>query len=151
VSAEEVITSGTVELPPAPVPVGCYVPCVRTGNLLFLSGALPMDGDCLTHKGKVGREYSIDEGALAARQCVLNLLAVLRREVGNLDRILRVVSLTGYVNAVEDFEEAAAVMNGASDLVVTVFGDAGRHSRAAVAVSGLPKGAAVEVAGVFSL
>ena len=150
-SAEKVLDSGEFSLPPAPNPVGSYVPFVRTGNLIFVSGALPLNSEGLTHKGKVGRDYSVEEGAVAAKQCALNLVAVLRSAVGNLDRIGRVVSLTGYINSVEDFEEAAAVMNGASDTIVKIFGDTGRHSRAAVSVNGLPKGAAVEVAGVFEL
>lgn len=150
-SAEETLRSGAISLPPAPSPVGSYVPFVRTGNLLFLSGALPLNADGLTHKGKVGRDYSVEEGAVAARQCALNLVAVLRSNLGNLDRIGRVVSLTGFINSVEDFEDAAAVMNGASDLIVEIFGEKGRHSRAAVSVNGLPKGAAVEVAGVFEV
>ncbi len=150
-TAEKQIESGQVVLPPAPKPVGSYVPCLRTGNLLFLSGALPLNADGLTHKGKIGRDFTVEEGAAAARQCAMNLVAALRDSLGNLDRVGRVVSLTGYVNSVEDFEDAAAVMNGASDFIVGLFGDQGRHSRAAVSVSGLPKGAAVEVAGVFEL
>tara|TARA_R100000027_G_scaffold67712_1_gene68083 strand:- start:2295 stop:2753 length:459 start_codon:yes stop_codon:yes gene_type:complete len=150
-SAEQVLKTGEVVLPPAPKPVGSYVPCVRTGNLIFLSGALPLSAEGLTHVGKVGRDFSVEEAAIAARQCALNLVAVLRDTLGNLDRIGRVVSLTGYVNAVDDFADAAAVMNGASDLIVKIFGDVGLHSRAAVSVNGLPKGAAVEVAGIFEL
>ena len=148
-SAEKNLES--VTLPAAAEPVGSYVPVVRSGNLLFVSGALPLGPGGLTHRGKVGRDFDVAAGAAAARQCALNLLAVLRAQIGNLDRIGRVVSLTGYVNAVEDFEDAAAVMNGASDLIVEIFGEKGLHSRAAVSVSGLPKGAAVEVAGVFEL
>lgn len=150
-SAEDILRSGQVQLPSPPKPVGTYVPLVRTGNLLFLSGALPLGAEGLTHKGKVGRDFSVEEGAAAARQCALNLIAALRNNVGNLDRVGRVVSLTGYVNSVDDFEDAAAVMNGASDIVVEIFGQRGLHSRAAVSVSGLPKGAAVEVAGIFEL
>jgi len=150
-SVENLIASGGLVLPEAPKPVGSYVPCVRTGNLIFVSGALPLGPDGLTHKGKVGRDFSVEEGALGAKQCALNLIAMLRDRVGSLDRIGRVVSLNGYVNAIDDFEEAATVMNGASDLIVEAFGDIGLHSRAAIAVNGLPKGAAVEVAGIFEL
>ena len=150
-SAEEMIASGDLELPPVPQPVGSYVPCVRTGNLIYLSGALPLGPDGLAFKGKIGREFTAEEGNKAAQLCAKNLLAVLRDALGNLDRVGRVVSLTGFVNAVEDFEDAAAVMNGASDLMKEVFGERGLHSRAAVSVSGLPKGAAVEVAGIFEL
>lgn len=149
-SAEE--TARSLGLPRPPRPVGAYAPVVRSGNLLHLSGALPFDGEGgLTHAGKVGREFSVEEGAAAARQCGLNLLAVAREHLGNLDRVGRVVSLTGYVNAPEDFEEAAAVLNGASELMGEVFGERGVHARAAVAVAGLPKGAAVEVSAVLEL
>lgn len=140
-----------VGLPDPPVPVGSYRPVVRAGNLLFVSGQLPLGSAGLTHRGKVGRDFDVGEGAAAARQCALNLLAVLRGEVGNLDRIGRVVKLEGFVNAVDDFEDAAAVMNGASDLMLEIFGDAGIHARAAVCANALPKGAAVEVAAVFEL
>jgi len=138
-------------LPEPATPVGSYVPVVRSGDLLFVSGQLPLSASGLTHYGKVGRDFSVEEGNRAARQCGLNLLAVVRAETGSLDRILRVVKLEGFVNATEDFEEAAAVINGASDLMAEVFGEAGTHARAAVSVGGLPKGAAVEVAGVFQL
>ncbi|MGE9289929.1 MAG: RidA family protein [Puniceicoccales bacterium] len=150
-SAEKILEIEGIELPPAPTPVGSYVPFIRTGNLIYVSGALPLDAGGLTHKGKVGRDYTVEEAALAASQCALNLVAVLRNALGNLDRIGRVVSLTGFINSVDDFEDAAAVMNGASDMIVKIFGEKGRHSRAAVSVNGLPKGAAVEVAGVFEL
>jgi len=140
-----------LDLPPPANPVGSYVPVVRSGELLFVSGQLPLAVSGLTHAGKVGRDFSVEEGKAAARQCALNLLAVVRSELGSLERVRRVVKLEGFVNAVEDFEDAAAVINGASDLMAEVFGEAGRHARAAVSVGGLPKGAAVEVAGVFLL
>ncbi len=148
-SVESII--GKFDLPPPATPVGSYVPVVRSDRLVFVSGQLPLGPSGLTHAGKVGREFSVEEGNAAARQCALNLLAVLRAELGSLDRIARVVKLDGFVNAVEDFEEAASVINGASDLMVEVFGEAGKHARAAVSVGGLPKEAAVEIAGVFEL
>lgn len=148
-SAESAIEG--LQLPPPAKPVGSYVPMVRSGNRLFVSGQLPLGSEGLTHTGKVGRDFSVEEGNIAARQCGLNLLAILRSELGSLDRIGRVVKLEGFVNSVEDFTDAAAVMNGASDLMVEVFGNRGKHARAAVSVNGLPKGAAVEVAGIFEL
>lgn len=139
------------KLPPAPSPVGSYVPVVQTGSLLFLSGVLPLDENGLTHKGKVGQDFSIEQGADAARQCALNAIAILRQHLGDLDKVQRIVSLTGYINGVDGFEDAAAVMNGASDLIRDLFGEKGAHARAAVSVNGLPKGAAVEVATIVEV
>ncbi|MEM0967231.1 MAG: RidA family protein [Verrucomicrobiota bacterium] len=148
-SAEDTLLQSGIQLPPAPKPVGSYVPVVQTGDLLFLSGALPLCAEGLTHVGKVGRDFSISEAAQAARQCAMNLVALLRGHLGSLDKVDRAVSLTGFVNGVDDFSDAAAVMNGASDFILEIFGSAGLHTRAAVSVNGLPKGAAVEVTGVF--
>jgi len=150
-STEKKLKELQIKLPPAPRPVGSYVPAVRAGSLLFLSGALPLDENGLTHKGKVGQNFTIEQAALAARQCGLNLIALMRQELGDLDQVHRVVSLTGYINGVDGFEDAAAVMNGASDLVSELFGDKGAHARAAVSVNGLPKGAAVEVAAIIEI
>jgi len=132
-------------LPPPPAAAGSYVPSVRSGSLLYCSGTLPMVDGKLTHAGPVGREQTVQSGAKAAENCALNTLANVKAALGSLDRVARVVFVSGFVNAVDGFADSPAVINGASDLFVKVFGEAGRHARAAVAVNGLPKGATAEV------
>jgi enamine deaminase RidA (YjgF/YER057c/UK114 family) len=134
-----------LELPPAPKPVGAYVPAVRTGNLLFVSGQLPMRGGELIVKGRLGDEVSIDQARECARQAALNALAAVAAEAGGLDRVARVVRLVGYVASAPGFTDQAKVMNAASELVADVFGEAGRHARAAVGAAELPLGAPVEL------
>jgi enamine deaminase RidA (YjgF/YER057c/UK114 family) len=134
-----------ITLPGSPVAAGNYVASVRTGNLLFLSGTIcAMDGK-LTHTGQLGAEHSIDSGYEAAQVCALNALANIKAALGSLDEVARVVQLNGFVNAVSGFSDSPAVINGASDLFVKVFGEAGRHARAAVAVAGLPRNSTVEI------
>lgn len=139
------LTALGLTLPEASPPKGNYVAAVQTGSLVFVSGSICMVDGKMTHVGKVGREHSVESGYEAARVCLLNSLAVLEGHLGSLDRIRRVVSLSGFVNGVEGFAESPKVINGASDLLVEIFGDVGRHSRAAVAVSGLPLDSAVEL------
>jgi len=134
-----------LELPPAPKPVGAYVPAVRTGTLLFVSGQLPMRGGELIVKGRLGDEVSIDQARECARQCALNALAAVAAEAGGLDRVARVVRLVGYVASAPGFTDQAKVVNAASELVADVFGAAGRHARAAVGAAELPLGAPVEL------
>ena len=134
-----------IALPAAPNPVANYVPSVIAGNLLFISGQISKAADGSIAQGRLGAELNIAQGSAAARLCALNLLAQAKAAVGELDRIAHVVKLTGFVNASPDFTDHPQVMNGASDLMVEVFGDKGRHARAAVGVSGLPMGCAVEV------
>jgi enamine deaminase RidA (YjgF/YER057c/UK114 family) len=140
-----------IALPQPPAAAGSYVPTVRSGNLLFCAGTLPMADGRLTHSGQVGREQTVEAGARAAEACALNTLANVRAALGSLDRVARVVFVTGYVNAVDGFADSPAVINGASDLLVKVFGDCGRHARAAVAVNGLPRGATAEIQAVFEV
>jgi len=140
-----------INLPTPPAAAGNYVPAVRTGNLLFLSGVICLRDGKMTHAGQVGREQTVATGAEAARVCALNLLANIRAAAGSLDAVKRVVSITGFVNSTPGFAESPAVLNGASDLLVSVFGDAGRHARAAVGVSGLPRNTTVEIAAVVEL
>jgi enamine deaminase RidA (YjgF/YER057c/UK114 family) len=132
-------------LPEIPAAIANYVPAVRSGRLVFLAGQIARgpDGKFLT--GKVGRDRTEAEGAAAARVCALQLLAVLKAEVGELSRVKRIVRVGGFVNCTEDFTAQPKVINGASDLLVAVFGDAGKHARAAVGVNALPAGAPVEV------
>lgn len=138
-------------LPEPPAAAGSYVPTVRTGNLVYCAGTLPMRDGMLTHSGKVGREQSVESAAKAAELCALNTLANLRAALGSLDRVARIVFVSGYVNAVDGFAESPAVINGASDLFLSVFGEAGRHARAAVAVNGLPRGATAEIQAVVEV
>ena len=141
-----------IELPNAAAPMANYVPAVRVGNLLFVSGQICQWNGERRHVGKLGAEISVADGQQAARLCGLNLLAQTKRFLdGDLDRVVRVVRLGGFVNAVPGFTEQPQVVNGASDLMVEVFGDAGRHARAAVGVGSLPGGAAVEVDAVFEV
>jgi enamine deaminase RidA (YjgF/YER057c/UK114 family) len=134
-----------IALPGPPAAAGNYVPSVRTGNLLFLSGTIcAMDGK-LTHTGQLGAEHSVESGYEAAQVCALNSLAAIKAALGSLDGVARIVLVSGFVNAVAGFSESPAVINGASDLFVKIFGDAGRHSRAAVAVAGLPRNSTVEI------
>ena len=134
-----------LSLPKPAAPVGSYLPCVRAGDLLFVSGQLPLGDGVLTARGKVGSAVSLEQGQEAARQAVLNALAQVAAEAGGLERVARVVRVGVYVNSAAGFTEQARVANGASDLLVGIFGEAGRHARAAVGVSDLPLDAAVEV------
>jgi enamine deaminase RidA (YjgF/YER057c/UK114 family) len=126
-------------------PVGSYVPTVQTGNLLYVSGQIPTREDGTRPVGKLGDDVSVEEGYEAARLCAVALLAQVKAALGSLDRVARVVKVNGYVNATPDFVQPPAVVNGASDLLVAVFGDAGKHARAAVGVAALPAGVPVEV------
>jgi enamine deaminase RidA (YjgF/YER057c/UK114 family) len=141
-----------IELPNAASPLANYVPAVRTGNLLVVSGQVCQWNGERRYVGKLGAEISLEDGKAAARLCALNLLAQAKRALeGDLDRIRRVVRLGGFVNAVPGFTEQPQVVNGASDLMVEVFGEAGRHARAAVGVGSLPGGVAVEVEAMFEV
>ena len=140
-----------LELPPAPSPVANYVPYLIAGNILFISGQISKAGDGTLLSGRVGDTLSIEDGIAAAKVCALNVLAQAQAALGDLDRVAQVMRLTGFVNAGPDFTDHPKVINGASDLMVAVLGDKGRHTRAAVGVSGLPAGAAVEVDAIFSV
>lgn len=132
-------------LPTPPAAAGSYVPTVRTGNLLFCAGTIAMLNGQMTHSGQVGKEQTLEAGKKAAEVCALNTLANIKAALGSLDRVARIVMVNGFVNAVDGFADSPAIINGASDLFVKVFGDAGRHARAAVAVNGLPRGSTTEV------
>lgn len=134
-----------ITLPVTPAPVANYVPAVRTGNLVFLAGAVARAPDGQPVTGKLGREISEAGGAALARQCAIQLLAALQAEVGDLAKVKRIVRVGGFVNGTDDFTGQSRVINGASDLLVAVFGDAGKHARTSVGVNALPFGAAVEV------
>ena len=134
-----------IVLPAAPNPVANYVPSCVAGNLLFISGQISRDADGTVTKGRLGAELTVEQGRAAARLAALNVLAQVKAALGELDRVAQVVRLTGFVSATPEFTDHPQVVNGASDLMVEVLGDKGRHTRAAVGVSSLPMGCAVEV------
>lgn len=150
-SIEAKLASLGITLPDAPAPAANYVPFVRTGDLLFVSGQISNDDNGLI-TGKLGDDMSVEDGAAAARRCAINLLAQVRAACdGDLDRLVRVVKLTGFVNSTADFTQQPQVINGASDFLVEALGDAGRHSRSAVSAAALPLGVAVEIEGIFQI
>jgi enamine deaminase RidA (YjgF/YER057c/UK114 family) len=139
-------------LPQAATPVANYVPYVITGNLVFISGQGPMGPKGVEFTGKLGRDLDVDQGKAAARLTALNVIAQLKNAVeGDLDRVKRVVKLLGFVNSTPDFNQQPFVINGASDVMVEVFGDAGRHARSAVSAPSLPVDIAVEVEAIFEI
>lgn len=139
-----------ITLPDAPAPAANYVPFVRTGNQIFVSGQVSAGPDGFI-KGKLGADMSVEEGAAAARRCGLALIAQARAAVGDLDKVKRVVKLVGFVNSTVDFTDQPKVVNGCSDLMVEVFGEAGRHARSAVSAASLPFGVAVEIEAIFEV
>ncbi len=145
VEIEKKIESLGLELPETPKPVASYIPAVHSGNLVFTSGQLPIIKGELKARGKIGSDLTVEEGYECARVAALNCLAALKSVVGELDRVRRVVRVTGFINSAPGFEEQPKVMNGASDLLVEIFGDKGKHSRLAIGTSELPLGSPVEV------
>lgn len=141
-----------ITLPDTPAPAGNYVPAVRSGNLLFIAGQIPVEDGQPRFVGKLGREFGVEEGQKAARLCALNIFAQTNRALdGALDRVVRCVRVCGFVNSTPEFIDQPQVVNGASDFIVAVLGDAGRHARAAVGCSSLPRGVAVEIEAVFEV
>lgn len=140
-----------VTLPDAPAPAANYVPWIRTGDIVYVSGQVSMEnGKLIT--GKLGDDMEVDAGAAAAQVCAINLLAQVKAACGgDLDNLVRVVKLTGFVNSTSGFTDQPRVVNGASDFLVNILGDAGRHTRSAVSAASLPFGAAVEIEGVFEV
>ena len=143
--AEERLQELGIELPDAPAPIASYVPVVVTGNLAFVSGQVASAEGTPMWTGKLGQDVDIETGAEAARRCALQLLAALKSEIGSLNAVRRIVKLTVFVASAESFTDQPKVANGASDLFVMLFGEAGPHARAAVGVAELPLGAPVEV------
>ena len=138
-------------LPEAPAPLGAYVPCVRAGSLLFLSGILPLREGKLTRAGRVGESVQLGEAQEDARQIVINALSIVRAYLGSLGKVSRCVKLTGYVASAPDFTEQPKVLNAASDLLRDVFGDPGRHARVAVGVPVLPLNSPLEIDFIFEV
>lgn len=140
-----------VTLPDAPAPAANYVPFVKTGNLLFVSGQISANGDGFI-TGKLGADMDADAGAVAAKACAISLLAQLKAGCdGDIDRLVRVVKLVGFVNSTPDFGDQPKVVNGCSDFMVEALGDKGRHSRSAVSAASLPFGVAVEIEAIFEI
>jgi enamine deaminase RidA (YjgF/YER057c/UK114 family) len=151
-SIEKRLSSLGVTLPTPASPVANYVPFVRSGNMLVVSGQLCFGPDGkLVAKGHLGAGVSIEDGQKAARACAVNILAQLKAALGDLDKVVRVVRLGGFINSAPGFTDGPKVMNGASDLMVEVFGDKGRHARSTVGVAALPADAATEVEGLFEV
>ena len=141
-----------IDLPAPPAPVASYVPYVVSGNLVFISGQVTLSADGLKYVGKVGADISLEDGKAAARLCAVNVIAQVKAACGgDLDRVKRCVKVGVFVNATPDFTQHPEVANGASDLFQEVFGDAGKHSRAAVGAGSLPRGVAAEVEAVFEI
>jgi enamine deaminase RidA (YjgF/YER057c/UK114 family) len=149
---EKKLASLGIALPAAASPVANYVPFTRSGNLLIISGQICFGADGkLAAKGQLGGGVSVEDGQKAARACAINLLAQVKAAIGNLDKINRVLRLGGFINSAPGFSDGPKVMNGASDLMVEVFGDKGRHARTTVGVSALSVDAAIEVEGLFEV
>ena len=148
---EEKLKELSIDLPGVPKPLGSYVPFVKTGNLVYLSGMLPLQNGTLLKTGRVGETVSLDDAVLCARTAAVNALAVLKSAIGSLENVQRCVKMTGFVASSADFTDQPKVMNGASDLLFQVFGEAGRHARAAVGVNILPMNSPVEVEFIFEV
>jgi enamine deaminase RidA (YjgF/YER057c/UK114 family) len=148
---EERLQELGVSLPAPATPVAAYVPCVRTGDLVYVSGQVPMVDGKPSHLGHLGDDVDLEAGRAAARTCAVNVLAALKAELGELSRVRRVVKVTGFVASTADFTDHPKVVNAASELFGDVFGDAGRHARAAVGVSALPLGVPVEVEAIVEV
>ena len=148
---EEKLDSLGIELPEMAQPLGSYVPFLRTGNLLYVSGMLPLKGGMIEKTGRVGETVTPEEAALAAKTAAINGIAVLKAAVGSLGRGRRCVKISGFVASAEDFTEQPKVVNGASDLLSEIFGERGRHTRVAVGVNVLPLNAPVEISFIFEV
>lgn len=148
---EDRLKTLNIILSETPKPLGFYVPCVLTGNLLFLSGILPLREGKLLRTGRVGETVSLQEAQEDSKQCVINALAVIKTFLGDLDRIKRCVKLNGYVSSNQDFFDQPKVLNAASELLFEIFGEQGRHARSAVGVSVLPLNSPVEIDFIFEI
>jgi len=150
-SPEKKLKELGIELPEAPTPIGSYISALRTGNLVFLSGILPLRQGKLIKQGKVGKDLSLDEAREEARTATINALSVLKAHIGSLDKIKRCIKITGYVASDQDFTEQPKVLNAASDLLFEIFGDKGKHARSTVGVNVLPLNAPLEIDFIFEV
>ena len=141
-----------IKLPKAPDPVGAYVAFKKVSNLLYISGQLPIDSDGKILKGKIGKELTLEDGQKASKLCVINILAQANKAVdGDLNKIKNCIKITGFVNSTDDFTDQPKVINPASETLSYIFGEKGKHTRAAVSTSSLPLGAAVEIDAIFEI
>ena len=141
-----------IRLPRAPEPVGAYVACKRIGSLLFVSGQLPISADGKILKGKIGKDLTLEDGQNASRFCVINILAQVKRALnGDLNKVKSCIKITGFVNSTHDFKDQPKVINPASETLTALFGEKGKHARAAVSVNALPLDAAVEIDAIFEV
>ena len=141
-----------IELPKAPDPVGSYVAFKKIGNLLYISGQLPIGADSKIIKGKIGKDLTLEDGQKASKLCVINILAQASKAMnGNLDKIKNCIKITGFVNSTDDFFDQPRVINPASETLSSIFGDKGKHTRAAISTNSLPLGAAVEIDAIFEI
>ena len=151
-SVDENLKKLNIEIPMAPNPVGSYVAYKKTANLLFISGQISIDANGKITKGKLGKELSIEQGQAAAKLCAINIIAQAKKACNErLENISNCIKLTGYVNSTNDFIDQPRVINAASELISSVFGENGKHARAAISTNSLPLGAAVEVDAIFEL
>ena len=148
----EILKKLNIDLPNAPSPVGAYVAYKKAGKLIFISGQLPMSKDGSLLKGKIGKELTLEDGQKAAKLCAINLLSQAKKAAdGNLDKIKSCVKITGFVNSTDEFTDQPKVINPASEMLSSVFGDNGKHARAAVSSNSLPLGVAVEIDAIFEI
>ena len=147
-SAEQALGRLGIQLPSPPRPVASYVPVHQSGELVFTSGVVPTWNGEVRMRGVVGSDLSVEEGAKAAEICALNIISLLREHLASLDKVVQFVQLTGFVRSAAGFQDQPRVMNGASDLVVKVFGERGRHTRLAIGTSELPLGVPVEISAI---
>ena len=141
-----------IELPSAPDPVGAYVAFKKISNLLFISGQLPISSNGQMIKGKIGKDLTLEDGQKASQLCVINILAQVKKALGgDLDKVKSCIKITGFVNSTDDFKDQPKVINPASETLSTVFGDNGKHARAAISANSLPLGAAVEIDAIFEI
>ncbi len=142
---EEKLAALNIVLPTPPKPAGSYIPIVKTGNLVFVSGQIPIKDGKVVFQGKVPVNISVEDAQKAAKLCIINVLAQLKAELGTLDRVSKIVRVSGFVTSAQDFAEQPKVINAASDLLFEIFGEKGKHSRIAVGVASLPLNSAVEI------
>ena len=150
-NVEENLKKHGIELESPSTPAANYIPYTIVGNLVFISGQLPLNSTGELTKGKIGKELNLEQGQEAAKFCALNIIAQLKKICGSLDKVKGCVKITGYVNSIDSFTDQPKVINGASDLISKIFGDKGKHTRAAVSVNSLPLGVAVEIEGIFEI
>jgi len=147
---EEKIKELGIELPTPPTPAGSYIPVVKTGNLLFISGQIPMENGKVVFSGKVS-DSNLDVAQKSARMCAINILAQIKKEIGELDKVSKIIRLSGFVNSSPEFTQHPKVINAASDLIFEIFGDKGKHSRIAVGVASLPLGSMTEIDAIIEI